>query len=317
MFATPALRSLKSAYPASHVAVLIRRGLEALLKKNPAVDEILCYEDDRYVETVNMLREKSFDAACLLDRDERLAQLIFQAGIPNRIGYDRPAAARFLTAAVPRTERGMSEIHWSLGLALAAGGIPTEERLQIFRDDASLAAIAAWGLPENEYVILHPGSEYSVPYKRWPVERFAKVSEALVRNGHTVVVTGCADEMTLAGFFPKNDRCKLLFGQTTLDDLIGLVSFCRLLITNDTGPSHIAGAFTRPCIAITGFADPKIYHPYPEPHRALYHPIPCSPCFGSAFDPRDCPYHSCLKTVSVEEVLSHAEVLLANANPPI
>lgn len=310
LFATPSLKSLKMAVPDSHLAVLIRPGLESVLDKNPHVDEILLYQDSRYSEMVSDLAGRSFDRACLLDRDERMAQLVFQAGIPERIGYDRPAAARFLTTSVPRTEKGRSEIHWSLRLAIAAGGSPVEEQTELFGHSSHAETCMKFGVEPNEFVVVHPGSDSSAPYKRWPVRRFAEVTRNLMDRGQAVVVTGLSSEMDMAGEFQPGPLCQPLLGRTSLDEFIDLIRASRLLITNDTGPAHIAAAFHKPCIVVAGFADPKIYHPYPPPHRALHHPIACGPCFGSPFDPQDCPYQSCLKLVTVDEVISNAVELL-------
>lgn len=310
LFATPTFKSLKLAFPSSHLTAMIRPGIEAVLKNNPWIDDVIFYEDEKYIQMVAELSVREFDRVYLLDRDERLAQLAFQAGIPMRIGYDRPATRRFLTLGIPRTERGKPEIYWSLRLARATGGNPVDERIELFAGRDPAITCFKWELEPNGYILLHPGSNSSALYKRWPVERYSEVARRLVDNGQTVVVSGVDSEKQLADFFVKHPKCHLLFGQTSLEDLIDLVATCRLLITNDTGPSHIAAALDRPCIAVTGFADPRIYHPYPSPHMALYHSIRCSPCFGSQFDPIDCPYHSCLKTVTVDEVLSNADLLI-------
>lgn len=316
LFATPALRSLRKAFPKSRIAILLKPGLESLLNGNPNVDEVLLYEDGKYTQMVEMIAGRNFDTAVLFDRDERPAQLVFQAGVPKRIGYDRPPARPFLTTAVPRTEQGKSEVIWSKKLAEAAGGVQVEDHTELFLGTLTAKVFLKWNIQPGRPILIHPGSESSVPYKRWPVDRYAEVAQHLLENGHTIILTGLSSEQPMADVFPKDARCISLFGQTSLEELIHLISKCRLLITNDTGPSHIAAALNIPCIAITGFADPKIYHPYPQPHRALYHPIPCSPCFGSSFDPFDCPFHSCLKMVTVEEVLENALQLIGGATNP-
>ncbi len=310
VFAMPALRSLKTAYPAAHVAALVRPASAAVLNNHPSVDEILPYEDDRYVDLVDSLAARSFDLACVMDRDERAAQLAYQAGVAVRIGYDRPANLPFLTHPVSRTDQGSSEIRWSLKLAYAAGGAPVDETPEIFPANDWLVRLRRWSLDPGGFVLIHPGSEPSAPYKRWPVERFAEVARKLADDGHTIVVTGLPAEKYLEKYFLKIPSIRSLVGETSLEELIALVSGARLVITNDTGPSHVAAALKRPCITVTGFADPKIYHPYPDPHRVLFRPIACSPCFGRRWDPQDCPFHSCLKAIGVEDVLKQAVELL-------
>lgn len=319
LFATPAIRSLKIGKPKSRLTVLVRNALVPILEKNPHVDEIIGYWDDDYVSGMRDLRARSFGAAVLLDRDERMAQLAFQAKIPVRIGYDRPQSRKYLTVAVPRTEPGTSEIHWSLKLAMAAGGANTDERTELHSGSVNSGekTLKKLGLESGSYVLLHPGSDTSVQFKRWPVGRFADVARQIADLGETVVVTGVARESNLADFFRSVKNCLPLIGQTSLHELIDLIRNSRLVVTNDTGPSHIAAALGRPCIVIAGFADPGIYHPYPSPHHVLYHPLACSPCFGSSFDPQDCPYVSCLKNVSVEDVVRRAASILENLKSPV
>lgn len=312
IFATPAIRSLKIAYPKYRLAVMMRRGFESLLQGNPHVDEIIPYADGEYVRIVGDLARRPFTTAILLDRDERMAQMVYQARIPARIGYDRPASMRFLTKPIPRTEQGTSEIHWSVRLAYAAGGKPVDEKPELFvREDEIAAACRKFELPHRNYVVIHPGSDSSAAYKRWSTERFAAVARQLQEKKMTVVVTGVTSERRLGRFFRKQNAGKILLGDTTLRELVHLIAGSRLVITNDTGPAHIAAALERPCVAVTGFADPKIYHPYGGPHRYLYRPISCSPCFGRTMDPADCLYMSCLKMITVDDVLSAASELLA------
>jgi ADP-heptose:LPS heptosyltransferase len=97
----------------------------------------------------------------------------------------------------------------------------------------------------------------------------------------------------------------VLTGQTTLPQLLGLISLADLFISNDTGPMHLANALRVPVVAIFGPTDPAVTGPFEQPARVVKHDVPCWPCFY-----RKCPYdHRCMTTIPVEEVFLAGESL--------
>jgi lipopolysaccharide heptosyltransferase II len=162
-------------------------------------------------------------------------------------------------------------------------------------------------LHEGNFVCLHPGAR--LRSRRWPVERFAAVGNALARDGWQVAVTGSPAEAKLTSQIvarlPK--EAQDLTGQTTLGSLAALISRSALLVCNDTGVSHVAAAMQTPSVVVASGSDVHRWAPLDtERHRVQWHDVPCRPC---AFDA--CPVgHHCALGVSVDTVLAEARRLL-------
>lgn len=176
-------------------------------------------------------------------------------------------------------------------------------------DYAALPAIAR-SLRRGEYVCVHPGAR--LQSRRWGVERFACVADALASLGLRVVLTGSTEEVGLtravaqAMHSPSLD----LAGGTSLGGVVALLNRARLLICNDTGVSHIAAALRLPSIVVCCGSDPARWAPLDrELHRVVYHPIECRPC---AYP--DCPIgHPCASEVDPEAVIEQAMDLIERA----
>ncbi len=163
-------------------------------------------------------------------------------------------------------------------------------------------------LAPGSYVCIHPGARYRS--RRWPVERFAAVGDALSSTGLHVVLTGSADEYALTASVARSMRAPSLdlAGRTTLGALAVLLSRARLLVCNDTGVSHVAAGLGTPSVVIASGSDVARWAPLDrQRHRVLWKDEPCRPC-GHV----DCPVagHPCAVGVTPEAVRAEAESLL-------
>ena len=169
----------------------------------------------------------------------------------------------------------------------------------------------AWGeLRLRDYACVHPGSQQ--PARRWPAERFAEVADALAGAGLKVVLTGTASELHLTRRVAAAMRSPAidLAGRTSLGVLGTIVARARLLVSNDTGISHIAAALRTPSVIVACGSDPQRWAPIDRQlHRVLSHEVNCQPCAHA-----ECPLgHPCALGVSPHEVLRHTGSLLACA----
>ncbi len=165
-------------------------------------------------------------------------------------------------------------------------------------------------------ILLNPGAAYG-PAKRWPAAKFGQVAAALEKQaGASFVIIGSAKETGIARQVVEAAIAAgtalppfVLAGKTTLRELIGLMSLADLLVTNDTGPMHLANALRLPIVAIFGPTDPRVTRPWHEPYHILHKPVVCWPCWY-----RECPYdHRCMEAVTVEEVVNAGLALLGSA----
>jgi heptosyltransferase-2 len=292
---------------------------------------------------------RHFDVALVLPNSARSALEVFFAGIPIRIGYRRPWRNFFLTqtirlrpGSVKMHKRSTGEIrrlvagpegieglagrtvpvaahqtheYLHLAAALGAGADPLPP--QLFVTPQEVAAVRKkFGLDAVSGPILglNPGAEYG-PAKRWPPERFAAVArEIQQQTAGTWILFGGRNDQALTAQIQSalgRDSATLnLAGQTTLRELMGLLKLCRVLLTNDTGPMHVAAALGTPVVVPFGSTSPELTGPGlpgDARHRLLKSNVPCAPCFL-----RQCPIDfRCLQGLMVDRVVAAVRETLA------
>jgi len=164
------------------------------------------------------------------------------------------------------------------------------------------------GICGGPLVAIHPMAKW--PTKQWPLENFAKLADALVQKGASVVFTGSPDDCEpvreILGGIPTSGKVLNLVGETTLRELAGVFSLSDLVLTPDTGPMHVAAAVQAPLIALFGPTAPWRTGPYGNGHVILRRSLDCSPCFK-----KKCATMECMNTLTVEEVMKAAEEKLS------
>ena len=216
----------------------------------------------------------------------------------------------------PEPSASAHHIHHYLHLVARLGASPDSLAPVLAVTDGERREVAVrFGLdPEVRWLGINPGAEFG-PAKRWPADRFAWIArEVAAWPGWGVVVFGGARDKPLAasidasvgdaaGGWKVKPHLVNLAGRTTLRELMAALAICDVLVTNDTGPMHVASALGTPVVAVFGSTSPGLTGPgLPgDPrHRLLRSSAACSPCFR-----RECPIDlRCLRGVSPEEVLA-------------
>ena len=194
-----------------------------------------------------------------------------------------------------------------LAAILGASREPVAPRLQVTTTEVEAARQQFQLTPEVRWLGLNPGAEYG-PAKRWPVEKFAVVArEAATWPGWGLVLFGGKGDLPIvnaleAALRPSPSPLRNLAGRTGLRELCVALRCCDVLLTNDTGPMHLAAAVGTPVVALFGSTSPELTAPgLPgDPrHRILRARVPCAPCFL-----RECPIDfRCMSGLSAEEVV--------------
>jgi ADP-heptose:LPS heptosyltransferase len=193
------------------------------------------------------------------------------------------------------------EIIRRLQLIEKMGAMPHTERLSFFLQPEERVDRSK----KKTRVALHPGSKDH--FKRWPAEHFIEVGKKLVEHGLEVIITGSQQETALT---QKIANC--IPGATQLNPTLTLRQFAAelehfdLLISNDTGPVHLASALNVPVIALYGPTNPTLCGPHKAKQAiTLANPISCQPCLK-----RKCHRPFCLLQIGPEEVIDQALKLL-------
>ena len=218
------------------------------------------------------------------------------------VSRSRTSVSRALTTA-----SSAHQSHEYLHLAAALGANPEPLAPQLFVAPEEVEAAAKkFGLENLSGPILgmNPGAEYG-PAKRWPVERFIAAAQEIQKRTNCVwLLFGGTGDAAITGQIAASLRASrvafhALAGQTTLRELMALLKLCRVLLTNDSGPMHVAAALGTPVVVPFGSTSPELTGPgLPgDPrHRLLKSDAPCSPCFL-----RECPIDfRCMQGIGVE-----------------
>jgi heptosyltransferase-2 len=324
----PALRELRRVLPHAHITLATRSWAEGLFADTDFIDDLLIYDrrprDIRAVaRQTREWRRRRFDLALLFQNAFEAALISTAARVPVRMGYATDGRRALLTHALPlphwRDER--HEVFYYLNLVaeleeLLYGASRIEEHepqlaLNISEERKSQARefLASQGvMMDRSLVALCPGSTNSRA-KRWPAERYAALADRFIaETGANVLLIGSPDELEVSREVEErmNHHPIMLTGHTDLAQAVAVLSLADVLITNDTGPAHIAAALNRPTLVIFGPTDPRTTRPFSPVAEIVRHPPECAPCML-----RDCPIdHRCMTIISPDEVFRRASTLI-------
>jgi ADP-heptose:LPS heptosyltransferase len=334
MVSLPALHALRQAYRQARITLLGRAWHAEFLRGRPGpVDETLVLPalpgitvearaaaDAEAIERcVAMLRERRFDLVLQLHGGGRYSNgFVRRLGAALTVGFRSPEAPA-LDLCVPYLDD-----HHPVALQLlectalvGADSAPLSPRLDLRASDEqeAQAVLPSDGRP---LVVLQPGASH--PHKRWPVERFAAVGDVLAARGATVAVNGTAGEaeLTAAVTGAMRQPARDLAGRLTLGGLAALLSRASLMVTNDTGPMHLARALGTPTVAIMWVGNARSFGPLVTQGQRLATAwrMNCPQCGRNAMT-EGCDHEvSLLDEVSVEDVLDLADTLPASPPAP-
>ncbi len=320
----PAVRQVRRACPDAYIAFMIAGENRALAGPGTDVDEVLAYDKKgehkgvlRNLSFIREIRKRKFDLAIALHPSNRTHLILFASGIRRRVGYGRKLGW-LLTERVPHLKQmgEKHEVDYNLDVISAAGfdtrdadrepHVPVSARAL----DKVKKLLSSSGI-SGDVMAIHAGS--SCPSKKWPIERFAAVADILSgRRGVDIVMVGDGSCKGDAAQLVKLTEARVLdlTGELDLENLAAFFSLCRLVISNDSGPAHLAAAVGTPVVVIFGRDDPGLspsrWAPVSRKAMILHSPAGCVPCLAhncvSGF--------RCLANISVQDVVEASEQLL-------
>ena len=318
--AMPTVAALRRRFPRASITWLVKRQWADIVERMEGVDELCIVEPGLagWLSQVPRLRATGFDLVIDLQGLFRSGAMGWLSGCKTRIGFAnaREGSPCFYTQTVPLPTPDMHAVDRCLLVAQALGasleGEP-EFRFRPLRDDQALVAdlLGRQGLSvDDSWIAMSVSARWAT--KRWPRESFAAVADRLQQEGlGRVVLIGGPDERADAQAVKQLMRTMPadLTGQTSTGLLPALLQAASLLITNDSGPMHVAAAVRTPIVALFGPTSPARTGPYGAQHRVLTSGVPCSPCFS-----RQCRNHmrlECLTSLSPDLVMEAARAQLA------
>ncbi len=312
--ALPVLRLLKRHQPTSSIYWWIEASLGPLLEADPDLAGLVRFDRRRWASparwaegarSLERLRGEAFDLVIDLQALARSSVVAWLVRGRVTVGLDDPreGAPAFYDLRVPRSSALTHAVDWYLDV-LRALAVPVGWDFDWLpaRRDIQTAVRQRWCLDAAPFIAFQPGARWAT--KRWPAGHFAELLRLLAGDlpTHRFVVLGAAAETDLARALAAvaPDRCLNLAGKTTLPEMVECVRLSTLLVTNDSGPMHIAAALGRPVVGLFGPTEPRRTGPYGQMDGALQMRLPCVPCLRGHC--RHQPPLECLTALSPERV---------------
>jgi heptosyltransferase II len=314
VMATPVLADLKNYWPDAQITAMCQSPIAPLLLNDPNVDILYSYRRpngwihrSQHVEIIEHLRQGEYDLGILLTNSFSSAWWFWRGHVQRRIGYACNGRSLLLSEAVPFPEtRKTQHLVNTYKMLLNPLGIPlsnTSPMLYVDREELEIAhtLLHKSGVKDGQHTIvgINPGAAYGSA-KCWLPDRFRSVTQRLLEDPNTFVIyfgdnNGASLVHEICQGMPE--RVINLAGKTTLRELVALIKICTVLLTNDSGPMHIAAALGTPLVALFGSTSDVQTGPYGS-GKVIHKHVECSPCYN-----RTCPIDfRCMKRIEVEEV---------------
>ncbi|MBZ0277880.1 MAG: glycosyltransferase family 9 protein [Anaerolineae bacterium] len=330
LLTTPAIHALRAARPDAEIHALVGPWSADAIAGYPEVNVVLTLAFPGFsrdpkdnwrspyalaLRAAGHLRRIGYSSAIIFRPDHWWGAMVARlAGIPERIGYDLPDTAPFLSDAAPFQHQ--HAVLQNLRLVERWTGT-LDSQNPVFRfpvdslDQGYINGyLEEWGIqPKSSVICIHPGSGTWV--KRWQAEKWAKTADTLTEQlDAPVVFTGGGHEMPLVqqiSDFMQHRAC-IMVGDTRVGQLAALFSRARVVLGPDSGPLHLAAAVGAPTVALFGPADPVEFRPWgpPDKHYVLTSDIGCRPCRVLDWGDDDPANHPCVQDITFARVLDAA-----------
>jgi heptosyltransferase-2 len=318
IFSLPALKALRQGFPDARVTVLVKPVPAGLFGENPSIDEVILFEDTgRHrgvagrLRLVSQLRNRRFDLALLFHNCFDAALVPFLAGIPERVGYIKEHRGILLTKKLPFPRETLHQVDHYLRL-VSLLGISTDDRMpELWLSPAETGVARAMlqrkgvGRPLIGFI---PGAVART--RRWHPERFAALGDKLcAETGGSVLLLGGPGDREISTIIEEHMASPAmdLTGSISVRQLMAIMNECDLIVSNDTGPMHVAWTLGRPVVTFVGAADIREIAPLGPDVYIIRKDLACSPCIEE-----ECPEGTaeCLELISVDEVFETARTVL-------
>ena len=315
LLTTPALRALRAGLPSASIDVLTARGTGALLRGNPDVDRVLEIDRRSLVSQASRyldLMRGGYDLVLDMVSNPRSAFMTALTRAPIRVGYDLAGRRYAYTIRVPREPLGPDgpvvryAPEASLDLVRAIGIAPRGLELTLSVAPEAHRTIDEWvrrsGLGARPLVACLPSGTW--PTKTWPPERFAAAMDGLHQDADIVWIWGPGEERLARECRGQMRNPATLAPATGWQELGALIARCALIVSNDSGPKHLAVALGVPTVTVFGPTHPGAWQPPTGPHIAIEAPdLDCLHCNETV-----CPLHGdrhlrCMRDVTTAMVV--------------
>jgi len=309
---TPAFRAMKAALATVRLTVMASPANAPILENNPDVDEVIVYDRSAslldQLKFIRRLRSRHFDLAIdpYTDYEIKTAWLAGMSGAANRIGYAAFGREFFFNWPAPMIEGNKHFVDGALDL-LKRIGIPSESRNPAIYLGADEQAWADQWLQENGFhgkkiVAIHPGAYYET--QRWLPEHYAELIRLIQEQTslEAVLMGGPSDAMIIEDIRDRLTRSFCVSIHEDIRKFFAILSQCRLLVCNNSGPLHCAVALKIPTVSFMGPTVKEQWMPVGDIHHVLR--LDDLDCIGCNLGYCKIKTHACMRLISPERVIN-------------
>ena len=314
IMATPILKDIRNQFPKAKITAMVKEPLCDLLKIDKNIDDLFCFRKPtsslftgkEHKEIIEKIKNGNFDLGILLTNSFSSAHWFFKGKVKTRLGFSMHFRRPLLNKSIPVPKAvnhqhlvlTYKELLVPLGISFSQSNphldISDEEK------EKSLLLLKGFGYEKGKTLVtMNPGAAYGLA-KCWFPERFQEVAKQLLKDENCYVAF--LGDMFMKPLIQKiinglGTRAIDLSGKTDLRQLTTVISLSNVLLSNDSGPMHIASAVNVPVVALFGSTSAVMTGPYPK-GEVIHKHVNCSPCFK-----RVCPKDMrCMKEISIQEV---------------
>jgi lipopolysaccharide heptosyltransferase I len=323
VLSTIVLKNLRSAYPDATIDFLTEKFCTGVVEDHSLLNKVIAF-DKKYsfldndikcfksLTFLNNMRKKNYDLVFDFFGNPRSALITFFSNARHRVGYDFRIRKWMYNHIIISRANQIHEAEWHLD-ALKEMNIP------IVSKNLSVAVTERdHRVADNFWQQYQPGQNKVValnfsggwPSKRWPLNRFKILARKLVERHacEILIVWGPGEKKEAQLLQDQISRRTTIIPETNLKELAAILSRVDLMITTDSGPMHIAAAMHTPCVALFGPTNPDLQGPYGKNHKIVVaRGLSCLRC-----NRLTCDHNSCMKLISVDDVLNAATSVLLN-----
>ena len=342
MLTTPVLRTLRTNYPNAHISLLADKRAADLVRWNKHINECILLDKKATNKLINLIkfifeiRDKHFDLVINLHRNERASSIAAFSGAGKIVGYSKPGFSLFFdkvmpnpsiarhikkgfkTQYMPGTQHQVKShfdvLREAIGITnIDDGGlemwIPQEietEMAKMFSDNFAA---------DDKVIAFNIGASWKT--KRWLDSYFAECADLLIDEGYAIAFLGGSMDMEMVNAciaemkHRDSSKVKIFTGKLTLAQVAGLLDYCCLFLTTDSGPMHIGVARNIPIVTMFGASPVPGFYPYDAKDILIQTPESCHPC-GQHTCPRQGKDNmACMKNIPVEVVIKYVHELIS------
>jgi lipopolysaccharide heptosyltransferase I len=312
----PFLNVMRESFPRAEIHWVIAKGLEGLLENHPMVQKLLVINNNQWKKMkrirgtvsefrslLGALKGESYDIAVDLQGLLRSGILTAASKAPVRLGFReaREGSWLFYTQSINggrETETHAVDRYLKIASAMGCDTRTVAFPLPLVKESRKIRQLKQ---EIGEYAVFAPGARWKT--KQWPAERFGRLSSML--SIPSIIIGSGADEaLAQEAVAHSKGKAISMAGKTDIKELISLIRKAVFMVTNDSGPMHIAAACGVPVVALFGPTNPARTGPYGKGHIIIRGNSACAPCYK-----KKCKDIRCMDSILVDEVYERIKAI--------